>query len=137
MMKRYRFLKNVLPTLSVLTLLSGCTNFRDLSPAEFTTQEFYVKTIELETTIHKIVKAHSLCVLNSVTDLTIPKIEPTTHQARVWWEIPGFMDRATMALVTFEQRDLDKPKVIAKIYAANSLWAKKPERYVDFMKLKF
>lgn len=129
-----QFLKNILPAFMLLILLSACTRFKDLTPTEFATQEHHVKTVELDTTIHKVLLMHPLFVINNLYDRCIPKIEPTTHQARIWWEVGGLKNMATMALIKFEQKDLDIPKVTAKIYAADSIWAKKTEKYIQQLK---
>jgi hypothetical protein len=137
-MLKVSFHKKIVPVLCLLLLIiSGCTNLKELKPEEFSTKEYYIKTVEVKTSLKQIIRMHPLYILNNAYSMSFPKILPSSHKAQVWWEVDGFMNMSTMAMIQFEQPDLDKPRVIAKIYAANSMWAKHPEKYINLLEYKF
>jgi len=116
--------------------LSSCTNLRDLTPSEFRTQEFYRKTITLKTSIRRMEKVYPLYKLNYILDGAKFNITETGDKAIIWWQVGGFVKPATMALIDFEQPDLQKEEVIATVYAANGMWEDAPDRFIDMLNYK-
>lgn len=119
--------------MSLSLFLCACTSWRDLQPEEFATNEFYVETVELKTTIQQITKMHPLYILNNAYDRAIPKILSASNKAQVWWETGGFAKGSTMAMITFQQPDLSKPQVTAKVYVASRWWKAPTDKYIKML----
>lgn len=117
-----------------LSFFSGCTHLRDLTPEEFRKPEFYNETIELKTTIKDIQKIYPFYRLNYIYEHA--KINVAPHKAVVWWVASGWVQPATMAMIDFEQKDLNVPHVTAKIYSANPFWRDKHKRLIDMIRYK-
>jgi hypothetical protein len=119
---------------ALVASLYGCTNLKDLRPDEFNSPEFYKETISLNTSIEQIEEMYPLYVLNNL--LGASKFNVADRKARVWWEVGGFAKMATMAMIEFEQPDLNVALVTGKVYAANDLWLSKPKGFLDMLKYR-
>lgn len=127
-----------LKTVLLLLTLSGCTNLRDLTPDEFRTQEFYLKTTHVNKSIQQIKEAYILDMPNRVWEgsygrRTYFKENPSAKTASIWWTVGGFAGPATMAIMDFSQESVNPDGTSVKIYVANAFWEKTPQKFLDLL----
>ena len=120
-------------SLFFLFLAVGCTNMRDLKVSEFRTNDYYDKTISFNKSLEELSSILVYYKLNcrDVEQLLINPDNKTS--GTISWQVPGFMNLATMAVMDFEEEP-NKKVTNVKIYTANVLWKRRPEKILDILR---
>lgn len=117
----------------LLLLTTACTNMRDLKVSEFRTKEYYDETV----TFHKSLEELSAILVyhklncRDVDQLLINPDDKTS--GTISWQVPGFADRATMAVMDFKEEPSKKVTNV-KIYTANVFWKRRPGKILNILK---